>query len=121
MRKSAKGQAENHFRGQILAKGQKEEKTLLNEVFGYDVLLQEIEHSGGTAEDIAKAKRNIDKHKSRDKRRISKMFEEYKQRGWLEWYTYTRNGKGDYIYKWRRGNIPKDVFPPSTPREPDEQ
>ena len=121
MRKDAKGQAENHFRGQILAKGQKEENALLKEVFGYETLLNEIQASGGTAEDIAKAKRNIEKHKSRDKRRIANMFAQYKQRGWLEWYTYTRNGKGEYIYKWRRGNIPKDILPTPQPQEPDEQ
>lgn len=119
MRKNAKGQAENHFRGQIIAKGQKAEDALLIEVFGYDVLLTNIERSGGSAEDLAKAKRNIDKHKSRDKRRIAKMFEEYKKRGWLEWYTYTKNAKGEYIYKWKRGNVPKPQG--VTEQEPDEQ
>lgn len=119
MRKDAKGQAENHFRGQIIAKGQKAENALLTEVFGYDVLLTNIERSGGSAEDLAKAKRNIDKHKSRDKRRIAKMFEEYKRRGWLEWYTYTKNAKGEYIYKWKRGNVPKPQG--VTEQEPDEQ
>lgn len=119
MRKDAKGQAENHFRGQIIAKGQKAENALLTEVFGYDVLLTNIERSGGSAEDLAKAKRNIDKHKSRDKRRIAKMFEEYKKRGWLEWYTYTKNAKGEYIYKWKRGNVPKPQG--VTEQEPDEQ
>ena len=115
IRKASKGQAENHFRYQILSKGQKEENALLNEVFGYDTLLKEIELSGGTADDIAKAKRNIDKHKSRDKRRIAKWFEEYKEKGWLLWYTYTKNGKGEYIYKWRRGNIPEQEPATATP------
>jgi hypothetical protein len=121
MRKDAKGQAQNHFRGQIMAKGQKEENALLNEVFGYDVKLTNIQNTGGTAEDIAKAQRSIINHKGRDKKNIAKWFEEYKHRGWLEWYTYTRNAKGEYIYKWRRGNIPKDVFTTSTPQEPEEQ
>jgi len=119
MRKNAKGQAEHHFRNQIIAKGQKEENALLNEVFGYETLLDEIAQSGGTAEDIAKAKRNIEKHKSRDKRRLAKWFEEYKQRGWLVWYTYTRNPKGEYIYKWKRGNIPQEqeINPVEEPEE----
>lgn len=124
MRKASKGQAENHFRYQILSKGQKEENALLNEVFGYETLLKEIEVSGGTVEEIAKAKRNIDKHKSRDKRRIAKWFEEYKGNGWLLSYTHTRNGRGEYIYKWRRGNIPEQEPAPPTPtptEEPDEQ
>lgn len=117
IRKQAKGQAENHFRYQILSKGQKEENALLNEVFGYDTLLKEIQLSGGTVEDIERAKKNISGHKSRDKRRIAKWFEEYKQRGWILWYTYTRNGKGEYIYKWQRGNIPQD----GTTLTPEEQ
>ena len=122
MRKKSKGQAEHHFRYQIMGKGQKEETALLNEVFGYDVLLNEIQLSGGTADDIARAKKNISGHKSRDKQRLRKLFEDWKKRGWLEWYTCTRNGKGQYIYKWRRGNIPKEPATTSTPaQEPDEQ
>ena len=120
IRKASKGQAENHFRYQILSKGQKEETALLNEVFGYDTLLKEIEVSGGTADEIVKAKRNIEKHISRDKRRVAKWFAEYKAKGWLLSYTYTKNGKREYIYKWKRGNIPEQE--PTTVREkPDEQ
>ena len=119
MRKDAKGQAKNHFRSQIVAKGQKEENALLNEVFGYDVKLKNIETTGGTIEEIAKAKRVITNHKGRDKKNIAQWFAEYKAKGWIEWYTYTRNGKGEYIYKWKRGNIPKEQG--VTPQEPDEQ
>lgn len=121
IRKASKGQAENHFRYQILSKGQKEENALLNEVFGYDTLLKEIELSGGTAEEITKAKRNIEKHKSRDKRRVAKWFEEYRAKGWIVSYTYTRNGKGEYIYKWKRGNIPQDQDTNAVPSPPDDQ
>ena len=121
MRKASKGQAENHFRYQILSKGQKEENALLNEVFGYDTLLKEIELSGGTAEEIVKAKRNIEKHKSRDKRRVAKWFAEYKAKGWLLSYTYTRNGRGEYVYKWKRGNIPQDQGTDAVPLPPDDQ
>lgn len=121
IRKASKGQAENHFRYQILSKGQKEENALLNEVFGYDTLLKEIELSGGTAEEIAKAKKNISGHKSRDKRRVAKWFEEYRAKGWIVSYTYTRNGKGEYIYKWKRGNIPQDQDTNAVPSPPDDQ
>ena len=121
MRKDAKGQAKNHFRSQIIAKGQKEENALLNEVFGYDVKLTNIQNTGGTVEEIAKAKRVIANHKGRDKKSIAKWFQEYKAKGWIEWYTYTRNGKGEYVYKWKRGNIPKDTEPQPPREEPDEQ
>ena len=111
IRKDAKGQAKNHFRYQILSKGQKEENALLNEVFGYDVKVKNIQSTGGTTEEITKAKRAITNHKGRDKKSIAKWFEEYKQNGWLDWYTYTKNGKGEYIYKWKRGNIPREQVP----------
>ena len=119
MRKDAKGQAQNHFRNQIIAKGQIREEALLNEVFGYEVKIQNIQNTGGTAEEIAKAQRSIINHKGRDKKNIAKWFEEYKQKGWLLWYTYTRNAKGEYIYKWKRGNIPQERA--VTPQEPEEQ
>lgn len=102
MRKAAKGQAENHFRYQIMSKGQKDEDALLNEVFGYDTLLKEIELSGGTRDEIAKAKKNIAGHKSRDRRRIATWFAEYKQNGWLQWSTREKGGKGQYVWKWKR-------------------
>ncbi len=111
IRKDAKGQAKNHFRYQIISKGQKEENALLNEVFGYDEKLENIQSTGGTTEEIMKAKRTITNHKGRDKKNIAKWFAEYKQNGWLEWYTYTKNGKGEYIYKWKRGNIPQEQEP----------
>ena len=119
MRKDAKGQAQNHFRNQIIAKGQIREEALLNEVFGYEVKIQNIQNTGGTAEEIAKAQRSIINHKGRDKKNIAKWFEEYKQKGWLLWYTYKRNAKGEYIYKWKRGNIPQERA--VTPQEPEEQ
>lgn len=122
IRKASKGQAENHFRYQIISKGQKEENALLNEVFGYDTLLKEIEVSGGTAEEIVKAKRNIEKHRSRDKQRVAKWFSEYRKKGWIIWYTHTRNGRGIWSYKWKRGNIPvEEATPSKPPQEPDDQ
>ena len=121
MRKASKGQAENHFRYQILSKGQKEEEALLNEVFGYDTLLKEITITGGTVDDVAKAKRNIEKHQSRDKRRLAAMFEDYKTRGWLTNYTYTKNGQRKGVYKWKRGNIPQEQPATVATSEPDEQ
>ena len=108
MRKNAKGQAKNRFRNQIIAKGQKEENALLDEVFGYTETIDNIKATGGSDEEVAKAKRTNTLHKSRDKKRIAQWFEEYKQNGWLEWYTYTKNAKGDCVYKWKRGNIPQE-------------
>lgn len=108
MCKSAKGQAQNRFRNQIIGKGNKEEKALLDEVFGYAETIDCIRETGGSEEELTKAKRTIMKHKSRDKQKIAKWFEEYKQNGWLVQYSRTKNAKGEFVYRWKRGNVPQE-------------
>ena len=114
MQKKAKGQAQFHFNSQLMAKGQKEENALIIEVFGYDTMERE---AAGNPESERNVKEYIRKHKDRDKKKIAKWFEEYKQNGILESYSRTKNAKGEYIYKWRRSNVPK----PQGEQEPDEQ
>lgn len=114
MQKKAKGQAQFHFNSQLIAKGQKEENALIVEVFGYDSMERE---AAGNPETERNVKEYIRKHKDRDKKKIAKWFEEYKQNGILESYSRTKNAKGEYIYKWKRGNVPK----PQGEQEPDEQ
>lgn len=114
MQKKAKGQAQFHFNSQLMAKGQKEENALIIEVFGYDTMERE---AAGNPESERNVKEYIRKHKDRDKKKIAKWFEEYKQNGILESYSRTKNTKGEYIYKWRRSNVPK----PQGEQEPDEQ
>ena len=116
MQKKAKGQAQFHFNSQLMAKGQKEENALIIEVFGYDTMERE---AAGNPENERNVKEYIRKHKDRDKKKLAKWFEEYRQNGILESYSRTKNAKGEYIYKWKRGNVPKpqDV----TEQEPDEQ
>lgn len=126
MRKHAKGLAATHFRNIILSRGNKEEEALLDEVFGYtaslDAIRANIETNKATVEDLKKEKRNISAHKSRDKQTVAKWFEEYKQKGWIVSYSYTKNKNGKYIYKWRRGNIPPETSTfPTVKQEPDEQ
>lgn len=114
MQKKAKGQAQFHFNSQLIAKGQKEENALIVEVFGYDSMERE---AAGNPETERNVKEYIRKHKDRDKKKIAKWFEEYKQNGILESYSRNKNAKGEYIYKWKRGNVPK----PQGEQEPDEQ
>lgn len=116
MQKKAKGQAQFHFNSQLFAKGQKEETALITEVFGYDTMLTEAE---GNPEAERNVKEYIRKHKDRDKKKVAKWFEEYKQSGILESYSRTKNAKGEYIYKWKRGNVPTEQEQPT--EEPDEQ
>ncbi|MBQ5900997.1 MAG: hypothetical protein IIW86_03955 [Clostridia bacterium] len=97
-RKLAKGQAQNHLRNQIQIKSQKEENALLDEVFGYQSMIDEAE----TPEEQASAREYIRKHKARDRREIIKLFDEQVREGLLVSYTRTENEKGEIIYRWRR-------------------
>lgn len=104
LRKLAKGAAKNHFRYQILAKGQREERALVSEVFGYQYKLDELKDK---PDELARARDDIRKHGSRDKKALQKWFDEYAQLGVIK-YTRTKNPNGQYVYKWRRVTEPTE-------------
>ena len=112
IRQKTKGQAQHHFNAQLIAKGQKEENALLNEVFGYETML--FEATGYTGDEranpeaVRNVKEYIRKHKERDRKKLIRWFEEYVQNGILESYRRERNRRGEYVYKWKRANIPKE-------------
>jgi len=122
IRKQTKGQAQHHFNAQLIAKGQKEENALLNEVFGYDTMI--FEATGHTGDErvnpdaVRNVKEYIRKHKDRDKKKVLRWFQEYTQNGILESYSRTKNARGEYVYKWKRANVPKEQ---GLTEEPDEQ
>lgn len=105
MRKEAKGRAENHFRYQIIGKGHKNENDLLDEIFGYTNDMREAEQSGATVETLTGLRRNQQKNKPRDRKRLQKMFEREQAAGFLTFEKYT-NGKGETVYKWKRKTPP---------------
>ena len=123
MQKDAKGQAQTHFNSQLIAKGQKEENALIAEVFGYDTMLREA--TGYTDDErvnpdaVRNVKEFIRKNKPNHRKKIAKWFEEYREKGYLESYSRTKNARGEYVYKWRRGNVPKAQD--GAEQEPDEQ
>lgn len=123
IRKKTKGQAQHHFNAQLIAKGQKEENALLNEVFGYDTMIFEATgHTGDertNPEAVRNVKEFIRKNKPAQRKKLQKWFEEYTQNGILETYSRTKNARGEYVYKWKRANIPKEQG--LTTEEPDEQ
>lgn len=112
MRKEAKGLAENHFRYQIVGKGHKTEEALLNEIFGYETAIKEAQGNGADAETLNGIKRNQQKHKPRDKKRLQAMFERQQAAGFLTFRKYT-NAKGETVYSWKQTATEK--------QEPDEQ
>lgn len=123
IRKQTKGQAQHHFNAQLIAKGQKEENALLNEVFGYDTMI--LEATGHTGDErvnpdaVRNVKEFIRKNKPAHRKKLLKWFEEYVQNGILESYSRVKNGRGEYVYKWKRANVPKEQG--VTTEEPDEQ
>lgn len=112
MRREAKGYAENHFRYQIIGKGHKTEDALLNEIFGYENAINDAREQGADAETLNGLRRNQQKHKPRDKKRLLKMFEREQAAGFLTFRKYT-NAKGETVYSWKQTATEK--------QEPDEQ
>ena len=112
MRREAKGYAENHFRYQIIGKGHKTEDALLNEIFGYENAIHEAREQGTDAETLNGLRRNQQKNKPRDKKRLLKMFQREQAAGFLTFRKYT-NAKGATVYSWKRTDTDK--------QEPDEQ
>lgn len=112
MRREAKGYAENHFRYQIIGKGHKTEDALLNEIFGYENAINEAREQGADAETLNGLRRNQQKNKPRDKKRLLKMFQREQAAGFLTFRKYT-NAKGATVYSWKRTDTDK--------QEPDEQ
>ena len=112
MRREAKGYAENHFRYQIIGKGHKTEDALLNEIFGYENAINEAREQGTDAETLNGLRRNQQKNKPRDKKRLLKMFQREQAAGFLTFRKYT-NAKGATVYSWKRTDTDK--------QEPDEQ
>lgn len=113
MRAEAKGHAENHFRYQVIAKGHKTENALLNEIFGYSNAIREAEQQGADAETLDALRRNQQKNKPRDKKRLQAMFEREQAAGFLTFRKYT-NAKGETVYSWKRTDA-------ADTQEPDEQ
>lgn len=104
LRKLAKGSAKNHFRYQILAKGQKDERALVSEVFGYQYKLDELKDK---PDELEKARDYIRKNRSRDTKTLQRWFDDYAQLGFIS-YTRTKNARGEYVYKWRRIKEPTE-------------
>ena len=116
LRREAKGYAENHFRYQIIGKGHKNENDLLDEIFGYTNAIREAAEQGAAAEVLDGLRRNQQKNKPRDRKRLQAMFEREAAAGFLTFRKYT-NTKGATVYSWKR----TDTAQPEDPDGPDEQ
>lgn len=126
LRRSEKGAAMRHFRHQIGSKGQAREETLLIEIFGYDFIRDEAARTNDTGQ-IAAVEEYIRKHKSRDRQKLRKWFNEWAGDGIITYDVHT-NKNGEVVYKWKRlAPLPPEPGEPQPaallpdPNEPDEQ
>lgn len=102
LQQAGKGQAQHHFNGQILSKGNKghkREDDLLDEVFGYTRRLDEARMHNATDADIRLIRRNITANKTNHRKQLLKMFEKAQADGLITFKT--RKGKdGGTVYEW---------------------
>lgn len=102
LRNSQRGLTQARFNSQILCKGHKKEADLLDACFAYSARLKEVE--GYPA--YNKVKRDIQLHRSQDKKRLNGWFDQYQKNGILT-YTKTENRKGEMVYSWQLLNPPQ--------------
>lgn len=110
IRQREKGAPMRRFRHQITAIGNATDEYLLTWVFGYDKLRAEALRTEDATQ-IKAVEEYIRKHKSRDKKRLARMFEEYAADGVIT-YKANKNKKGQTVYKWNR-------LKPITPADPE--
>lgn len=103
LRREAKGVAARNLMHQIIGKGHKKESDLLNEVFEYDAAIREAQEMGATPEQVEEKRRNIQKNKARDRKKMQQWFIKQQKAGTLTFETYT-NDKGETVYKWQMTN-----------------
>ena len=102
LQQAGKGQAQNHFNGQVLSKGNKghkREDDLLDEVFGYTFRLDEARMHNATDADIRLIRRNISANKSNHRKQLKRMFDKAQADGLIT-YTTNKGKDGGTVYKW---------------------
>lgn len=112
MRKKEKGATVRRFKYQITAIGHATDEYLLTWVFGYDKMRAEALKTEDAGQ-MRNVEEYIRKHKSRDKKRLAKMFEDFAADGILT-YTVTKNKDAATVYKWKR-------LKPITPDDPEQE
>lgn len=108
MKKDEKGAAKLHFRGQIMAKGYRNEPGLINEVFGFEDKIIKAQATQD-AEQIKAAEEYARKERPHARKKLKKWFDDWQQRGIISYQTKT-NKKGETVYYWKR-------LKPPTPEE----
>lgn len=95
LRSEAKGLSQSRFNYQLLTKGHKKEDDLINDVFGYD---EKSKLAADDPEALKRVKEYIRKHRTGDKKKLIKWFNDYKAKGII---TYKYNARTK-VYTWDR-------------------
>ena len=102
LQQASKGQAQSHFNGQILSKGNKghkREDDLLDEIFGYTFRLDEARMHNATDADIRLIQRKIAKNKTNNRKQLLRMFEKAQADGLIT-FTTRKAKDGGTVYEW---------------------
>ncbi len=124
LRKQAKGANQSRFNAQLLTKGHKDENDLVAEVFGYESMqsnAERIKDADQRAKELQKVKTYIQNHRSDDKKKIAKWFQQYAADGVLTYERIKSKTGKDYYYKWTIIHPEGLAVSEATAKEPNEQ
>jgi len=120
LRAEAKGLTQSRFNFQIATKSHKSERDLIDEVFGFADMLKYA-----TAEDLPKVTKYVQGHRSRERDRLLRWFDDYVKAGILTEFKRepSKTDKKDFVLSWVCPDPTKLDPPPLDPQggQPDEQ
>lgn len=97
LRAEAKGLTQSRFNFQIATKSHKSERDLIDEVFGFADMLKYA-----TAEDLPKVTKYVQGHRSRERERLLRWFDEYVKAGIITDFKRvpSKTDKRDFVLLW---------------------
>ena len=122
MRAKAKGLAQSRFNAQLLGKGHKSERDLIDEVFGFTDMI-----ANATPDELPKVTKYVQGHRAEYRKKVLGWFQEYVEAGILTDFKRepSKTDKRDFTLSWTCPDASKLDPPPfdldATPQEPDEQ
>lgn len=113
LRAEAKGLTQSRFNFQIATKSHKSERDLIDEVFGFADMLKYA-----TAEDLPKVTKYVQGHRSRERDRLLRWFDDYVKAGIITDFKRvpSKTDKRDFILSWTCPDPSKLDPPPFDPQ-----
>ena len=97
LRAESKGLTQSRFNSQIATKSHKSERDLIDEVFGFADMLKYA-----TAEDLPKVTKYVQGHRSRERERLLRWFDDYVKAGLITDFKRvpSKTDKRDFVLSW---------------------